>query len=325
MRSYESWTDFISRDNGKDLFNFLRECASSIYARQQSRQLLSLVGIDIENFNKDEIIDDLAAALWIYLQDTLEESSYYAELYKNKDISRLVYCIVTNYKKYLLDQARTGNTFNAYYRTCREALSKSKRITCRNIVNPSRKNSLPLGMCFAPSTHVDAPEADKLLFQSYEYRIIPAPPGLFQKNIRRAQNIEEAAIFFWHQAAEIKGKHFFLIRDFVNYIRVYFDIYCPDSAKKTSSSVHSQSITDQEPGIVDPEIPDIRSDNVLRVKNLLKHLKHCLSNQDLDILEYRMNGNDRKKTMERFALTDYAYKQIRNRIKDSLDDFYEGY
>ncbi len=299
-----AWKNFIAKPKDNELWSFLEECARKVYKRYQFREILELAEFNIQDSEYNDIIREIALSIWVFVNDNLSESTYFADLYEKKDFSRMAYGISSAFQRYLLDRARAGRTSRAYYRTCREVISDSCLLQCITIDNPSNRGGLPLGLGFAPASESNVQRADKPLFRPDEYSLIPDPPGIFQKDIRKAEHIVQAALFFWHEAARAKGRYFFLIVDFVKYIRVYYVI-----------EFQAEEMPE--------DFADPNAASEYRYLELTQFFEDNLNQQEMNVLIYRMKGKTRKQTMEKFNLTEYAYKKIHKKISTLTDEFYE--
>jgi hypothetical protein len=162
-------------------------------------------------------------------------------------------------------------------------------------------------MRFAPASEQDVQQAEKMLFDFDEYPQLPAPPNLYQQDIRRSKQIVPAALFFWHQAAERKGRYAFHLQEFVNYMAAHYDI---NDANAPSGG-----------GITEPLPPQPTGPPIHQACDLADYLEEKLGTLELNVLQARKEGLSRKAIMKKLRITEHAYKKSMKIIQKATEEF----
>ncbi len=315
-----TWLEFVASDKSGTLYDLLHQCANKIYSQVNLREILRQSDFKFENRTKDDILVDLVNLIYDYLRENLKNNTHFAQLFERNDISRIVQQLTAGYRMYVADKARAGGGFLDYYRRCRESLGDSSEFICNPVRRAARHPGLPAGSCFAPAAHPDAPEAPSRLFDMDEYRTIPMPPGIYLKDIRNAASIVKAAAFFWDQAALRKGEHFFLLMDFVNFMGAHYVIEELEPLPLQGDSDDDDTL----PSLQDT-LADATGEQQFREFELIRYLEQVLSPDDLDVLAGKYTSMSRTQIMERFSLTEHAFKQSMQRIKVALHEYFDGW
>lgn len=320
LKKIANWQNFISNNSSENLLSLIKECAKQIYKNPNIRTLLRHIEIDIYESNLDSVITELAGYIFIFIRDNLEDNIHFADLYNQGNHTMLVQNLKRVFAIELSEIARNKDYYKNYYRRCRESFSKSNMIVCRRIIDT---NGRDLGISFAPATKANAPDALGHLFSFDEYRTIPPPPKMLQKNINSSKHIVKAGIFFWCNAAKIKGKYFILLQEFVNYIKEYFDLSI------TIQPPPGQNENEEDSSPRDQIIPDSDPDTGPSIHNLslAEYFEFHLTELEMNVLCRLYTEHDRhdrrQMIMEKFGLSEYKYKKVLNNIQKVWKSFYE--
>ena len=179
-----------------------------------------------------------------------------------------------------------------------------------------------MGTRFAPASEPGVQQAEKLLFDFDEYPQLPAPPNLLQRDIRKSEQIVPAALFFWHQAAERKGRYAFHLQEFINYMAAHYDIHIANAPVGTRLIIQIHKPDDDQTKSIDQTHKDPQAEEALGDCDLAKILVEKLTPLELAILQARKEGLSKRAIEKKLGITEHTYKKSLKIIQNVTNEYH---
>ena len=333
MTDQLEWEEFVRNDPTGEFYSLLKSCAKAIHRNisiwkealaNEGIVLESYLSMDWENteyeYDFESAIEELANIIYTFLGNELVKRPHFAACYNEGNISLLMASIIKRFKMLLLDQQRARNTYQAYYRRCREALSDSEMVQCQNVYKKNNRG-LPEGMRYAPVSEKKLPAPDRILLSPEEYREIPAPHYLEQRYIRRSSYIVSAALYFWKEVALRKGKNFVLIKEFVEYMRLYYNIFCGSGPLSPDQIMQWPLHDDRGGSSLEETVDDDKSELQNLEKEFNEYLGKTLASKDIEVFNALRNGRKKKDIISTITRTEHYYRKSMDNIKAALFEY----
>lgn len=314
-------TDLQNWLKSTECFNLLLKTIAPIIRSKAMSQ-----GIDLDSIGLDEDVNALANCLWEFLCDKQERLDDLNDVIRSGNISKLIGIITNRFFAYCIDERRSDSPFHAYYQHMRKILSEAEGVQYLPEAN---------GSYYAWSQNQSVTALPKMTLPEESYCNWPQP-DIDAKHIHKKAYMIPLSRFFWEEATKrLKSEHLVPIRDLTSYVASIYGLQKLECSKANSEDNENDSgLLDQ----IEDESSSYRPDKSI-IEGLLEKRAEMLvgywgaKERQLFLLRFgqplttqlTLEDIAKKTGYKSAAAVDYPIKKLASNVRDSLEQWKQGY